>query len=353
MSNDDLSNMLDTFEPPPVDDEDPLEQTRDLFNVDIWRQQPQEDAVAKKPWWRRGPSPKQLAEMARQRDLKLLATPFKASTKRIVVANTSGKGGKTTLAVLMGAALGHWTGRSVLIVENGPTGTLRNRLESVPRPIHDMDELAKHLVELEGRPDASTIIQAVYAIWQNQGQFSVILGRQEMTEDNGTGQLVTKQPTLTRGEVARIVGLLGHIYPWLIIDSGNNACDEAWLGSVDVADLLLLPTTWGGTEMEGVITILKTLNETHQEHLAWSSIVVVTQPPGMAVDPKNKANAMAFFQRQGVTVVEIPPDPAMAERDKPILWDQLSPVTHEAMLKLCATVVERLHTFDMPARGRR
>ena len=296
---------------------------------------------------RRGPSRKELAEQARQRQLAILAQPMFQS-KRILVGNIVGKAGKSTLTCLLAGGFAHWSGRGVVVVENSPTGMLRNRLEVVPNPIHDMDELAAALPFLRQRQDATVILQNMFAVKQHQGQFSVILGRQEDTVNDGTGQLICKQATLPRGDVAEILQLAGLAYSFVLIDSGNNCADEAWWGSVDKTDLLVLATTWGGSELDGAMRILHTLHDTGERRLAASAIMVATQPPGAPVNQANKVGITNWCRQYGIPVWEIPPDPAIADRAKPILWDTLNPTTRESLLGLCALVKERLHATDTP-----
>lgn len=315
----------------------------------MWR--PPDAPPARRTWWRRGPSRKELAEQARQQDLAALAAPF-AVEKRVCVANTAGRAGKTTASILLACGFGNWTGRGVVLVENGPTGSLRDRLETVPPPaeIHTIDDLADALEDLKTRTDAGKIIQTYFTVWQNQGRFSVLIGRQKSTHDDGTGRLVAKEPTLSQDETQAIAGLLGQVYPITVFDNGNNDIDDAQLGAMSISDVVVLPITWGGIEINGALRVLQTLNDLGMGRLAHSAIVVVTQPPGKTINEKNRQNATAWFRQYGIQMVEIPPDPAMAERDKPLFWHSLAPATHQAVLELCATIAYRFRTLD-PVKG--
>jgi cellulose biosynthesis protein BcsQ len=352
---DDLMDMFDDEPPqqaapatPAQSPAAPAEQGIAPFATDVWRGAPAAGEPPR-PWWRRAPSRKELAEQSRRAAIGQLTAPFHRS-KAVLVGNVVGKAGKSTVASLLAAGFGHWSGRASLLLENSPTGTLRNRLETVPTQVHDVDELALHLPDLRGRPDALALLQNLYAVYQNQGRYGVILGRQEDTYPDVDGQLIRKAATLSRAEVSEIIRFAQRVWPFVVVDSGNNCADDAWWGSVDVADLLVLPTTWGGTEIEGATRILHELHKAQgrERQLAWTAVLVVTQPPGTQTNQANKANTATWCRQRGVPVVELPPDPAMAERDKPILWDALKPATHEAVLGLCAAVAERLHASDSP-----
>ena len=326
------------------------------FDFGSWNIGQPEEPAGRAGWFHRHPSKKELAEQRRQNDIRQIAFPFAPPRKgvyrgkRVLVANLKGGVNKTLVACLIAAGFGQWSGKQVALVENSPTGSLRLRLEWVPAEPRTLTDLAETIATMDPAT-AAGILQSQFMVWQNQGRFSALLGRVTDTrKDPATGEMVLLDPTITRGQTVDTLDLIARSYQFTIIDSANSLSDAQWLGSVDVADQLVIATTWDGEALEDAKRILRVLMETGHELLAREAIIVESHAPGVLVNEENIKLAGDWFARYSWPVLHIPPDQNV-HNGKPIMWDELSMATHDATRELCAAIAARLQAHDNPDAG--
>jgi len=320
--------------------------TADTFTRDGWQKQATQPK--RKPrWWIPGDAERVRAAAEQERKAALVATPF-STPKTVVVANTKGGASKTTVSVLLASALGEWSGRQVALIDNNPTGTLRSRLPYVPESPPSLADLAEAMDAIMSAGGDPVSLQR-YMLYQSSNKFSALVARIEATHMEN-GMRVLNEPTLSLQQYVDAARLIARQYPFTVVDSGNNNRDSQWLGSISLADALVIATSWDKDGLQGVSDMLRTEFELgeqggvdHQQ-LAQRAIIVTSQGPGEIVE-YNKLMAEAWWDKWGFTHLIIPTDPAI-KNGEPIIWSQLSQATRDVALSICAELATRFIDRD-------
>jgi cellulose biosynthesis protein BcsQ len=283
-----------------------------------------------------GPSKSELAERA---DRAAICTPF-GRPVTIVVADPRGGSGKTTCSLLLAGAFGTARGGGVLALENhelrgtmhlrtdasGSSSTIRALLAA-----QQHDEIAADTVRLG---DLGRFVRH-----QVSGQYDVLVS-------------ATKKGRALRGdEFDKVHELVSRMYWVIIVDTANNESAENWQAAIAKADALLVPVKWRNDYSLPAIEMLEELETSGPvgADLVARAVVVASHGQGDS-DPRCRAQLKPYFEARTQAVIEIPPDPHIAEGNA-IQHEQLTPVTRRQSMRMAAEVAKAISTRGMGAAG--
>lgn len=266
-----------------------------------------------------------------------------STTRTCLVSNQKGGSGKTPVSVLLASALGNNTGLPPILVDLGPTGNLRNRLEAGDAP-SDLDAMAE---AAEGLLAPGVAVSRVrqHTIYQDSGRFDALISREHPPTTTAEGGKEFSEPTITQQEASMVLNALELQYALAVLDSGNNLADKPTAAALaHGVHALVVPTFWERDSAKGALDTLKRLDNTGFGTLASSAIIAhVNRQHG--VDEDQAQRYKSAFTRRNLTVIDIPYDPAIdppaPDEANPIIWSELQPATQKASIQLAAEVMRR------------
>jgi MinD-like ATPase involved in chromosome partitioning or flagellar assembly len=251
----------------------------------------------------------------------------------IVVADPRGGSGKTTTSLLLAGAFGTARGGGVLALENHELrGTMHLRT-GAPVGATNIRDLIKAQQENEGVGQAMVRIGDLSGFVRHQvaGQYDVLVSATK------SGR------SLKREEFEDVHALVSRFYQLIIVDTANNESAENWKAAVEKADALVVPVKWRNDYSVPAIEMLEELENSGEERvvgLVRRAVVVASHGQG-DVDSRCRQHLMPYFNERTRAVIEIDPDPHIAEGNV-IQHDQLSPATRRQAERVAAEVANSI-----------
>jgi cellulose biosynthesis protein BcsQ len=251
----------------------------------------------------------------------------------IVVADPRGGSGKTTISLLLAGAFGTARGGGVLALENHELrGTMHLRT-GAPVGATNIRDLIKAQQENEGVGQAMVRIGDLSGFVRHQvaGQYDVLVSATK------SGR------SLKREEFEDVHALVSRFYQLIIVDTANNESAENWKAAVDRADALGVPVKWRNDYSVPAIEMLEELENSGEKRvvgLVRRAVVVASHGQG-DVDSRCRQHLMPYFKERTRAVIEIEPDPHIAEGNV-IQHDQLSPATRRQAERVAAEVANSI-----------
>lgn len=270
------------------------------------------------------------AERAARADAMTVAQHW-AGPRTIAVVNAKGGAGKTPTTAMLSAAFARYGGGGVLAWENHQTrGTLGWRTESGAHEATALDLLPR-VRELLG-PGARVADLARYVHHQRSDRYDVLRSRPLAL---ASGQRVTP------ADVDALHELACTYYRMVLIDSGNDESDPAWLRMVQHADQVVVPTTTRDDHAEAGALLLEALatRDERSARLAASAVVVVTQADPRATT-SDVQRVVEGFSPLARAVVTVPFDRSLV--DGQLRYDAQRAATRRAWLAAAAAVARGL-----------
>jgi len=255
--------------------------------------------------------------------------------RTVVVANPKGGAPKTTSVLALAATLGQHRGGGVLAWDvNENRGTLGLRAMTNPEQTNTAVELLRDLDRFTG-PAARLGDLDNYVRPQGDQHFDVLAS----TEDPA------RRDAIGAEEYRQLHRLLSRFYRLVIVDTGNSSIAPCWEAAVASADQLVVPMSLGEDTVDHAAFMLEQLlAQGHTELVRNATTVLVRAEttagggPGRARAQRDLARRVhAHFGTLTRTVVEVPPDPALAG-GRPIDYQALTPRTRAAWLQVAAEV---------------
>ena len=251
----------------------------------------------------------------------------------IVVADPRGGSGKTTTSLLLAGAFGTARGGGVLALENHELrGTMHLRT-GAPVGATNIRDLIRAQQDNEGVGQAMVRIGDLSGFVRHQvaGQYDVLVSATK------SGR------SLKREEFEDVHALVSRFYQLIIVDTANNESAENWKAAVDKADALVVPVKWRNDYSVPAIEMLEELENSGEERvvgLVRRAVVVASHGQG-DVDTRCRQHLMPYFADRTRAVIEIDPDPHIAEGNV-IQHDQLSPATRRQAERVAAEVANSI-----------
>ena len=251
----------------------------------------------------------------------------------IVVADPRGGSGKTTTSLLLAGAFGTARGGGVLALENHELrGTMHLRT-GAPVGATNIRDLIKAQQDDEGIGQAMVRIGDLSGFVRHQvaGQYDVLVSATK------SGR------SLKREEFEDVHALVSRFYQLIIVDTANNESAENWKAAIDKADALVVPVKWRNDYSVPAIEMLEELEHSGDERvvgLVRRAVVVASHGQG-DVDTRCRQHLMPYFAERTRAVIEIDPDPHIAEGNV-IQHDQLSPATRRKAERVAAEVADSI-----------
>ena len=251
----------------------------------------------------------------------------------IVVADPRGGSGKTTTSLLLAGAFGIARGGGVLALENHELrGTMHLRT-GAPVGATNIRDLIQAQQENEGVGQAMVRVGDLSGFVRHQvaGQYDVLVSATK------SGR------SLKREEFEDVHALVSRFYQMIIVDTANNESAENWRAAIDKADALVVPVKWRNDYSVPAIEMLEELEHSGDERvvgLVRRAVVVASHGQG-EVDSRCRQHLMPYFADRTRAVIEIDPDPHIAEGNV-IQHDQLSPATRRQAERVAAEVANSI-----------
>ena len=277
-----------------------------------------------------GPGKKERAERA-DRDA---ACQTYGRPVTIVVADPRGGSGKTTTSLLLAGAFGTARGGGVLALENHELrGTMHLRT-GAPVGATNIRDLISAQQETQGG-----VGQALVRI----GDLSGFVRHQVAGQYDVLVSATKSGRSLKREEFEDVHALVSRFYQMIIVDTANNESAENWRAAIDKADALVVPVKWRNDYSVPAIEMLEELEHSSNERvvgLVRRAVVVASHGQG-DVDSRCRQHLMPYFADRTRAVIEIEPDPHIAEGNV-IQHDQLSPATRRQAERVAAEVANSI-----------
>lgn len=251
----------------------------------------------------------------------------------IVVADPRGGSGKTTTSLLLAGAFGTARGGGVLALENHELrGTMHLRT-GAPVGATNIRDLIRAQQENAGAEQSMVRIGDLSGFVRHQvaGQYDVLVSATK------SGR------SLKREEFEDVHALVSRFYQMIIVDTANNESAENWRAAIDKADALVVPVKWRNDYSVPAIEMLEELEHSGDERvvgLVRRAVVVASHGQG-DVDSRCRQHLMPYFADRTRAVIEIDPDPHIAEGNV-IQHDQLSPATRRQAERVAAEVADSI-----------
>ena len=276
-----------------------------------------------------GPGKKERAERA-DRDA---ACQTYGRPVTIVVADPRGGSGKTTTSLLLAGAFGTARGGGVLALENHELrGTMHLRT-GAPVGATNIRDLISAQQDNQGVGESMVRLGDLSGFVRHQvaGQYDVLVSATK------SGR------SLKREEFEDVHALVSRFYQMIIVDTANNESAENWRAAIDKADALVVPVKWRNDYSVPAIEMLEELENGGDERvvgLVRRAVVVASHGQG-DVDSRCRQHLMPYFAERTRAVIEIDPDPHIAEGNV-IQHDQLSPATRRQAERVAAEVANSI-----------
>jgi cellulose biosynthesis protein BcsQ len=251
----------------------------------------------------------------------------------VVVADPRGGSGKTTTSLLLAGAFGTARGGGVLALENHELrGTMHLRT-GAPVGATNIRDL------IQAQQENSSLNQSMLRI----GDLSGFVRHQVAGQYDVLVSATKSGRSLKREEFEEVHALVSRFYQVIIVDTANNESAENWKAAIDKADALVVPVKWRNDYSVPAIEMLEELQHTGDPRvigLIRRAVVVASHGQG-DVDSRCRQHLMPYFAERTRAVIEIDPDPHIAEGNV-IQHDQLSPATRRRAERVAAEVANAM-----------
>ena len=271
-------------------------------------------------WWNPGLSAK---EYDRRRREERIAVQLKG---RHVTAFFCLKGGisKTSTTAATSIALSDLRPDPVFAIDANPdAGDLVERL--LGRQVSGISDLAGSVEQIGSLEDLSRYTVTV-------GRLTVLPGEPNPTLGN----------SLSAQDFERIMAVVRRYYSFVQVDCGTGVTHPLMSGILHHTDTAVIPAAWSITGARRAAETIRWLAENGFEHLARTSIVVLTAKDVVSANVDKEA-VLRHLGAAGDLVV-VPADRHVADGAK-LEWDLLEPSTREAYLEIAAAITSR---FESP-----
>ncbi|WP_226343760.1 MinD/ParA family ATP-binding protein [Agilicoccus flavus] len=269
--------------------------------------------------WNPGPGAREARELDRDRQI---ATQLRG---KHVTAFFCLKGGvsKTSTTAATSLALSNLRPDPVFAIDANPdAGDLAERV--VGRQLSGVSALAREVDSIASLDDLS--------------RFTVTSGRLTMLPGEPSPTL---GDSLTAADFRRIMEVIRQYYSFVQVDCGTGVTHPLMEGILEYADTVVVPAAWSITGARRAAETIQWLEDNGFEHLARTSIVVLTAKD--LVSRSVDKDAVLEHLGRASDLVVVPADPHVAD-GAVIEWDLLSPETREAYLEIAAAITSRFRT---------
>lgn len=247
----------------------------------------------------------------------------------LATANTKGGAGKTTLAALLVSAATALAGHhDSVLVDINPSGNLAEHTHQSAGG--DVLELAKACADPVFGVSPRDLDP--FVSWQPAGWGAITCPPSIATVD---GELVSD---LDGQDLSRIMNTLRRVFRLIVLDTGNNAKDEAWQTAMRSAARILVPLQWDPDTLVQAQAMIADMAKVGHHQLRERIVFVGTYGPGARPDRKRERQYRTALETSGWTVMDIPPDRHIAEKGI-IVWDKLAKRTRDAATRLAEEVL--------------
>lgn len=246
----------------------------------------------------------------------------------LATANTKGGAGKTTLAALLVSAATALAGHhDAVLVDINPSGNLAEHTrQSAGGDVLELAEACADPVFGVSPRDLDPFVS-----WQPAG-WAITCPPSIATVD---GELVSD---LDGQDLSRIMTTLRRAFRLIVLDTGNNAKDEAWQAAMRSAARILVPLQWDPDTLVQAQAMIADMAKVGHHQLRERIVFVGTYGPGARPDRKRERQYRTALETSGWTVMDIPPDRHIAEKGI-IVWDKLAKRTRDAATRLAEEVL--------------
>lgn len=251
-------------------------------------------------------------ELAYREDQRIIREASWARSVRIAVCNAKGNSGKTPAALILGGILASERGGSVAVWDSSDApGTLAYRAEGAQ---------LQCISAIASDPGAFALPSTIAAAAATQSSYADVLGR--LTESEFTGD-----------DVQAVTSVLDYTYRISVADTGNSAFSSSFTKVIELADILVIPSTHTADSVNKACALLHRLQDSPQG-LAQRAVVAL-----MGVgEPVTNTEAHRIFSDAGAATVDLPYDPHIAS-GLVLNTRRLSRPSRIAWTRLAATVV--------------
>ena len=249
---------------------------------------------------------------------KLIRTTTWGRSVRVMVANPKGGVGKTPTALVLGGMFAE-EGRPTVIWDAADArGDLTERAEGAP---------AKCVSWVADAPGDYRVPGTIGALTAKQSSFADVLGSLTAREFDADS-------------IDRVTWSLDRTYQVQVADTGNVAHSPAFQKAIELADLLVIPTTVTAGSVHAAVRLLERLQGTGLT----ANAVVALMRYGGPETPGLLPQIPGIFEAVGVgAIVDIPFDPVIA-RGTAIDTRALSRPSRLAWTRLAAAVATNIRT---------
>lgn len=237
------------------------------------------------------------------------------------------KGGvsKTSTTAATSIALADLRPDPVFAVDANPdAGDLSERL--VGRQLSGISALARDVDRISSLEDLSRYTTTAGRLTVLPGEPNPVLG-----------------DSLSSTDFERVLGVVRRFYSCVQVDCGTGVTHPLMGGILKYTTTAVIPAAWSVTGARRAAETLDWLADNGFEHLARTSIVVLTAKD--VVSSSVDKNAVLEHLGKAADLIVVPADPHMADGGT-IEWDLLKPKTREAFLDIAEAITRR---FDGPA----
>lgn len=248
----------------------------------------------------------------------------------VAVINTKGGAGKTTISILVAAAAAHLAGHhDIALADLNPSGNLaRHTNRAVDTDILNLAQAIQQNQVGDSQRDLDPWIS-----WQ-PGGWVTIMAPTGTRDHHGQAH----RP-LSETDIDQLVDVLHRTCRLLVLDTGNNAQDNAWQAAIKYSHPILIPVQWDPDTLNRAQEMLIDLEASGHASLHERVIFVGTHSPWYRIDKKRKQAAISTLENTGWKVVEIQADRHIAEQQV-IDWEALAPRTRKSATELVEQIIQ-------------
>ncbi|MDO5710312.1 MAG: MinD/ParA family protein [Micrococcales bacterium] len=149
--------------------------------------------------------------------------------------------------------------------------------------------------------------------------------------------------SLKSADFERILGVVQRYYSYVQVDCGTGVTHPLMRGILKYTTTAVVPAAWSVTGARRAAETIDWLEDNGFEHLARTSIVVLTAKD--IVSRSVDKDAVLEHLGKAADLIVVPADPHMADGGT-LEWEVLRPQTREAFLDIAEAITRR---FDKPA----
>lgn len=248
----------------------------------------------------------------------------------VAVINTKGGAGKTTISILVAAAAAHLAGHhDIALADLNPSGNLaRHTNRAVDTDILNLAQAIQQNQVGDSQRDLDPWIS-----WQ-PGGWVTIMAPTGTRDHHGQAH----RP-LSETDIDQLIDVLHRTCRLLVLDTGNNAQDNAWQAAIKYSHPILIPVQWDPDTLNRAQEMLIDLEASGHASLRERVIFVGTHSPWYRIDKKRKQAAISTLENTGWKVVEIQADRHIAEQQV-IDWEALAPRTRKSATELVEQIIQ-------------